>query len=109
MDEQSLHRYRIAYEQLSDELLRTETPEEMLLYHRAEIAMAAGDLSTASQVIERYLILYPHSEEAVYQMIMLCIRTRDKSALQEFCKSLSSRPVVLTRRVLDYIRFFTQE
>lgn len=109
MDEQSLYRYRIAYTQLSDELLRQERPEEMLLWHRIEIATATEDLSTASQVVERYLRLYPHSEEAVYQKIMLCIRMRDHSALEEFCKSLSGRPVVLTRRVLDYIRFFTQD
>lgn len=109
MDAQSLHRYHIAYAQLSDELLGVEKPEEMLLQHRGEIAMAAGDLSAAAQVIERYLSLYPHSEEAVYQKIMLCIRTRDRSALQEFCNSLSERPVALTRRVLDYIRFFISE
>lgn len=109
MDTQSLHRYQIAYAQLSDELLQIEMPEEILLQHRGEIAVANGDFTTAAQVIERYLTLYPHSEEAVYQKVMLCIRTRDSSALHEFCKSLSGRPVVLTRRVLDYIRFFTQE
>lgn len=107
MDKQSLHHYYIAYVQLSDELLQAEIPEETILQHRFQIAMDADDISTATQVVERYLILYPHSEEAVYQKIMLCIRTKNRLALNEFCKSLSSRPVVLTRRVLDYIRFFT--
>lgn len=108
MDEQSLHRYYIAYVQLSDELLEAQLPEEALLQHRFEVCLSFGDLTTARHVVERYLNLYPHSEEAVYEKIMLCIRTRDRAELDEFCKSLSGRPVVLTRRVLDYTRFFAR-
>ncbi len=109
LDAQSLRRYHIAYEQLSEELLRAELPEESLLRHRFEIAMDTGDITVASQVVERYLALYPHSEEAVFEKIMLCVRMKDRPALTSFLESLSDRPVVLTRRVLDCIRFFAQE
>lgn len=108
MDAQSLRRYYLAYVQLSDHLLQAQKPEEPLLRHRFEIAMSEGDLTTASLLAERYLELYPHSEEAVYEKILLLIRTRDREGLDEFCKSLSRRPVVLTRHVLDYVRFFSQ-
>ncbi len=106
LDAQSLRRYEVAYGKLSDRLLDREIPQESVLSHRASWCLHEEDYATAARVLERYLALYPESEEAVYDQLCLYISTHDIEGIQRFRRSLGARPVKLTSRTLKLLRVF---
>ncbi len=106
LDAQSLRRYEAAYSKLSDTLLSAETPEECFFRHRAAWCLRQGDYAMASRVLDRYLTLYPESEEAVYDQVCLYIGAHDIEGLRRFYLTLGARPVKLTSRTLGLLRVF---
>lgn len=106
LDAQSLRRYEAAYGKLSDRLLAQDVPREAVLSHRASWCLRQGDYATAARVLERYLALYPESEEAVYDQLCLYVSTHDIEGIRRFRRSLGARPVKLTSRTLKLLRVF---
>lgn len=106
IEKDNLRRYFIRYRKLSDRLLAREEPEEEYFLHRIEVCFLEGNFTEAQPLLDRYLELFPKSEDAVLCKIKLCIYTKDKKELESFIASLSARPVILTQKTLEYIRFF---
>lgn len=109
LDTQSQRRYEAAYNRLSDTLLAAEAPKECVLSHRADWCLRQGDYATAARVLERYLAIYPESEEAVYDQLCLYIGAHDMEGFQSFRRTLGARPVKLTSRTLKLLRVFVPE
>lgn len=106
LEQDNLRRYFLRYKKLSDRLLEQESPEEEYIQHRLQVCFLEKNYTEAIPILDRYLELYPKSEDAVLCKIKLCIYTKDRRALEEFINSLSARPVILTQKTLEYIRFF---
>lgn len=108
-DDGANRRYIAQYRALSQRLLRQNKPRSRFLHNRVRLEMEWGNYAAACQVCERYLQLYPHSEQAVRDRLELFIRMRDGAGLQTFLGSLPRRPVLLTTKTLDLIRAFRKE
>lgn len=108
-DAYSRRRYTARYRALSGRLLRDKKPRSRYLHHRVRLELQQGDLVKARQVCERYLALYPHSEQAVRDRLELYIQARDAAGLQGFLGTLPQRPVLLTTKTLDLVRAFRNE
>lgn len=106
LEKENLRKYFLQYEEISDRLLKKDMPEEEHLWHRIRLCFQEGNFTKAVPLVERYLETYPGSEEAVLCKIQLCILTREHRTLQTFLEGLSQRPVILTQKTLEYIRFF---
>lgn len=102
----NMRKYFLQYEHLCEHLLGTEKPEERYFLHRIRILFLEKNYTAVPEILERYLTLYPKSEDAVLCQIQLCINTRNYDGLKAFLGTLSSRPVILTQKTLEYIRFF---
>ena len=108
-DEQNKKRYYTKYGRVSDALLSEEQPEEIYFMHRIEILFDEKNYTKAQPFCQRYLMLYPKSEDAVLCQIQEYILTKDAKGMQDFMDSLSERPVVLTQKTLEYVRVFKRE
>lgn len=102
----NLRKYFLQYHALSQEIFREEKPEEIYFQHTVQVYFLEKNYAAAAAVVERYLKQYPKSEDAVLCKIKQCIYTKDHRELERFMESLSGRPVVLTQKTLEYIRFF---
>lgn len=108
LTEENLKKYYLQYTKISDRLLKEELPGEEIFLHRLVICYQQGDFTDAQNILTRYEKSYPGSEDAVLARIKLCIYTRDGDGLTKFMEELGKRPVVLTQKTLEYIRFFRQ-
>lgn len=106
LEKDNLRRYFMRYAKLSNRLLEEQKPEEEYILHRVQICFLERNFTETIPILERYLELYPKSEDAVLCKIKLCIYTKDRKGLESFMNSLSSRPVILTQKTLEYVRFF---
>ena len=61
------------------------------------------------QLCARYLVLYPHSEQAVQDQLAACVHAKNGAGLQNFLHGLRDRPVLLTARTLAWVRAFRKE
>ena len=104
-DESGMARYRAQYAMVSDRLLAQPRPEARWLHNRVSLDLAAGDLLHAQETAARYVEAYPDDEDAVVDMIQVCLRLQDRKLLDEFLEKLRDMPVVLTNKSLQYIRF----
>lgn len=104
-DESSLARYYLQYSQVSDSLLARESPEDLWLHNRVTIDLRTGDLRSAQEKAARFVELFPDNEDAVVDMIQVCLRLQDRELLDGFLNKLGAMPVVLTSKSLQYIRF----
>lgn len=106
LPKENMRKYFLRYARLSERLLAAPLPEEDHLRHRIDICFLEKDFTRGAAVAEQYLELYPSSEDAVLCKIKLCIYTKDWKSLNDFLQTLSGRPVILTQKTLEYIRFF---
>lgn len=106
LEKENLRRYFLSYAKLSDRLLKSERPEERYFFHRVNVCFEEKNFTPVPALLKRYLALYPQSEDAVLLKIQLCMHTKDRRSLEEFIDSLPGRPVVLTQKTLEHIRFF---
>lgn len=104
--EENLRRYYLEYDKVSDHLLKEEMPEEKLFRHRISICFQKGDFTGVQEIIRQYENLYPKSEDAVLCRLQFCIYTKDSAGLAAFLGGLGDRPVTLTQKTLEYVRFF---
>lgn len=108
-DEQNLKRYFVKYYRVSDQLLAQERPEELYLKHRIEVMFKEKDYTRSFPMCQRYLDVYPSSEDAVRCQIEYFILTKNSAGMQAFLAEMSERPVKLTQKTLEYIRVFRKE
>ena len=97
------------YRMLSDRMLRAEQPSAACLHHRIRAELDRGRHARARQLCDRYLALYPHSEEAVQDQMTLCVQAKEGRALHDFLHTLRRRPVLLTAQTLTLVRAFRKE
>ena len=104
-EENSLTRYYIQYEEVSDALLARENPEAGWLHNRVVIDLRTGNIRHANETSAQFVALFPASEDAVIDRIQVCLRMQDREELDSFLGKLREMPVVLTVKSLQYIRF----
>jgi len=108
-DEFNKKRYFIKYADISDKLLEREKPEENLFKHKIQILLFEKNYTDANVLCERYLVCYPYSEDAVLYRMEVYIQARDTGGMKKFLQNLSSRPVILTQKTLQYVRIFNRK
>lgn len=102
-------RQRGRYMALSDRMLRADRPSEPCLHHRIQLELQQGAGQRVQQLCARYLVLYPHSEQAVQDQLAACVHAKNGAGLQNFLHGLRDRPVLLTARTLAWVRAFRKE
>lgn len=105
IDENSLPRYYNRYIQVSDELLAQASPSAECFHRRIKVDLKTHDSTHAKETAERFLTSNPDSEDAVVDMINVCVQLNDRAELDKLLDNLGSMPVVLTERSLQYIRY----
>lgn len=107
-DENSLSRYYFQYGQVSDALLAREEPQAGWLHNRVAVDLRTGDLRHAQETAVRFTGAFPENEDAVVDMLHVCLRLQDRELLDAFLEKLKDMPVILTSKSLQYIRFLNQ-
>lgn len=108
-DEYNRARLFSKYADVSDRLFSAGTYDRRTLRHRVKIAAMQKNYTQAQQFCTKYLESFPDSEEAVLCQIRLYIDTKNAQGMQSFLRTLPERPVLLTRKTLDYIRIFKKD
>ena len=107
-DESSMARYYVQYAQVSDALLARSQPKAQWFHNRVTLDLKNGDDRHALETAERFVKTCPESEDAVVDMILVCLRLKDRELLDDFLEKLRDMPVVLTSKSLQYIRFLSE-
>lgn len=104
-DGSSMTRYYVQYEQVSDMLLGREEVQAQWLHNRITVDMQRGELLHAKETASRFIDQFPDQEQAVVDMIQVCLQTQDRETLDRLFHRLGEMPVILTSRSLQYIRY----
>jgi len=107
-DDFNKRRYFIKYVKVNDKLLESELPEEKFLIHRIHVMLMEKNYTGAQELCNRYLNCYPRSEDAILYQLETYIQAKDSEGMKKFLETLSSRPVILTQKTLEYIRIFRE-
>lgn len=97
------------YIALTDRMLRASLPSETCLHHRIQLELQQGHGTAAQPLCNRYLQLYPGSEQAVRDQMEVCVQNKNGAGLQKFLRDLRDRPVLLTAPTLAWVRAFRKE
>lgn len=108
IDENNLARYYARYNEISDLLLARPHVETDWYHHRVQMDLRTGANLHARETALRFVTACPDSEDAVVDMIQVCIRLYDRELLDRFLAQLKGMPVVLTNKSLRYIRFLRE-
>lgn len=108
IDENNLARYYARYNEISDLLLARPHVEADWYHHRVQMDLRTGANLHARETALRFVTACPDSEDAVVDMIQVCIRLYDRELLDRFLAQLKEMPVVLTNKSLRYIRFLRE-
>ena len=108
-DEFNKKRYFIKYADVSNKILEEEMPDEIFFQHKIHILLIEKNYTEVQILCERYLECYPHSEDAILCRMEGYIQARDMDGMKVFLQNLSSRPVILTQKTLQYIRIFNRK
>lgn len=104
-DENNLARYYALYSQVSNALLEREDLQPQWLHRRVAMDLRTGENIHAKETASRYLAAFPQDEDAVVDVIQVCLCLRDRRGLDRLFARLGEMPVVLTQKSLQYIRF----
>ncbi len=105
-DDSSLQRYYVQYEQVSDWLLAAqEEVDPAWLHRRIAVDLRKGENLHARETAARFVEQFPDQEQAVVDMIQVCLRTHDRESLDRLFQQLPEMPVILTTESLQYIRY----
>lgn len=108
-DESTMKGYCLRYQEISDELLSASKPKDIWYHNRIAVDLKTGENSHARDTAKAFVKAWPDREEAVTDMIQVCIKLKDRTLLDQFLAGLKQMPVVLTSQSLQYIRFLTQK
>lgn len=132
IDENSLPRYYDAYLSVSDHLLARALsgaekdatparpdpvgadrdvagPDPGCFHRRVLVDLRRGETEHARETANAYLRAHPDSEDAVLDVIRVCVRQSDREGLDRLLDRLDDLPVMLTSRSLRYIRFLREQ
>lgn len=104
-DENSLVRYYARYGEISDLLLKRKEVKAEWYHNRIQIDLKIGANLHAKETAINFVKAFPDQEDAVVDMIQVCVRLYDRKTLDQFLAELKKMPVVLTSKSLQYIRF----
>lgn len=127
IDENSLPRYYDAYLSASDHLLARALsgaekdvaparadrdvagPDPGCFHRRVLVDLRRGETEHARETANAYLRAHPDSEDAVLDVIRVCVRQSDREGLDRLLDRLDDLPVMLTSRSLRHIRFLREQ
>jgi len=91
-------------EEVLDSIVSTN-PSPKVFSDRAELAISKHDYAEAIKYANEYIVRYPEEEDAYLISIQCLTAMRDTEGLQAFINDLKNRPVKLTVKTLQYVRY----